>query len=90
MVPPFEDMFGRSEWYERIDQWLAKAHGLERVRIHGHPVEDLPEFYLASGLSPRGVHHAVIYSKGALVHDPHFSDAGIASVERVEYLRPIG
>jgi hypothetical protein len=89
MVPPFEDMFGRSEWYERIDEWLAKAHGLERVRIHGHPVEDLPDFYIATGLSPRGVHHAVIYSKGAMVHDPHFSDAGIASVERVEYLRPI-
>lgn len=89
MVPPFEDMFGRGEWYERIDEWLAKAHGLERVRVQGHPVDQLPEFYLATGMSPRGVLHAVIYSKGELAHDPHYSDAGIAEVRSVEYLRPL-
>jgi hypothetical protein len=33
--------------------------------------------------------HAVIYSMGAMVHDTHFSDSGIASVNSVEYLKPI-
>jgi hypothetical protein len=89
MVPPFEDMFGRSDWYERIDEWLAKAHKMERVRLQGHPVDDLPEFYIACGRSARGVLHAVIYSNGALVHDPHFSDSGIESVNSVEYLKAI-
>jgi hypothetical protein len=89
MVPPFEDMFGRSDWYERIDEWLAKAHKLERVRVNGHPVGELPEFYLACGRSARGVLHAVIYSNGELVHDPHYSDSGIADVMSVEYLRPL-
>ncbi|PVX61254.1 hypothetical protein [Paraburkholderia unamae] len=89
MVPPFEDMFGRGEWYARIDEWLAKAHKLERVRANGHPVGELPEFYLACGRSARGVLHAVIYSNGALVHDPHYSDSGIADVMSVEYLRPL-
>ena len=89
MVPPFEDMFGRGDHTERMVEWLSRMFGMEMRAYSGHPVEDMPEFYIASGKSPRGVHHAVIYSKGAMVHDPHFSDAGIASVENVKYLRLI-
>jgi hypothetical protein len=82
MVPPFEDMFGRaSHWFFRVEEWLERVHRLEIVRSDGHPVEMLPEFYIASGLSPRGVRHSVIYSRGELAHDPHPSDAGIAAVE---------
>ena len=90
MVPPFEDGFGRSEWYEtRASEWLAKMFGLKIVHHEGHPVDELPEFYVASGKSPRGVSHAVVYSKGVMVHDPHYSDSGIASVDRVWYLEPV-
>ncbi len=81
MVPPFEDMFGRSEWNDRIDEWLAQFFGLQRIRTGGHLIDALPEYYIASGLSPRGVRHSVIYRAGELVHDPHPSGAGIASVE---------
>jgi hypothetical protein len=89
MVPPWEDMFGRGDYWERIDEWLGRMFGLELVVVDGHPIDQLPEFYMAVGPSPRGVHHAVIYSKGELVHDPHFSDGGIRSVETCRYLRAV-
>jgi len=89
MVPPFEDMFGRGDHTSRMIEWLNRMFSLELIWEDGHPVDELPEFYIAIGKSPRGVHHAVIYSKGEMVHDPHFSDAGIASVESVKYLAPI-
>ena len=89
MVPPFEDMFGRSDHTSRMIEWLNRMFSLELIWEDGHPVDELPEFYIAIGKSPRGVHHAVIYSKGEMVHDPHFSDAGIASVESVKYLASI-
>jgi hypothetical protein len=64
-----------------------------RVRLallHGHQLEKLPEFYIASGRSARGVMHAVIYSRGELCHDPHYSESGIASVEYTEHLVLMG
>ena len=89
MVPPFEDMFGRSDWSERVDEWLERLFGVRRARIDGHVVENLPEFYIASGLSPRGVRHSVIYSRGALAHDPHPSGAGIVAVEWTWHLEKV-
>jgi hypothetical protein len=89
MVPPFEDMFGRSDWSDRVDEWLTRVHGFIRVRTEGHVVDGLPEFYIASGLSPRGVRHSVIYSAGVMVHDPHPSKAGIASVEWTWHFAPV-
>lgn len=81
MVPPWEDMFGRGAWYIRTEEWLLRIFHLKIVKTKGHQVEDMPEFYIANGLSPRDVYHSVIYSKGKLVHDPHPSDAGVAEIE---------
>ena len=89
MVPPFEDMFGRGDWRERTDEWLGHFFGLRLVKKMGHPIEYLPEFYIACGQSARGVGHAVICRDGQLVHDPHFSGTGIESVEYVRFLEPI-
>jgi hypothetical protein len=90
MVPPFEDMFGRSgEWRGRVDDWLAQFYNMEMVRAEGHPTAELPAFYLANGPSPRGVAHSTIYSDGAMVHDPHPSSAGITAVEYCYYLRAL-
>jgi len=70
-------------------------------------LRDLPEFYVATGPTVRGGHHAVVYggdrsvraSAGSswqsmwpsdrLVHDPHSSDAGLTSVWKIMYLRPL-
>ncbi len=79
MVPPFEDM--RDTWETRTQEWLARCFGLRMVRAFPDDAVALPEYYIASGLSPRGVRHSVIYSHGALVHDPHPRRAGITDVE---------
>ncbi len=94
MVPPFDDMFGRKDWYNRPREWLEKMcrKSLKHFVVHDdeeHPLDVLPEFYIATGKSPRGVYHAVIYSKGKLFHDPHPSDAGIISVQGIEYLEDL-
>lgn len=87
MVPPFEAM--ENTWRSRTDEWLAACFGLKLIDTNGHQVDKLPEFYIASGLSPRCVKHSVVYSAGALVHDPHPSDAGIASVEWTWHLESV-
>lgn len=51
--------------------------------------DDLPEFYIACGLTVRKSQHATVYSKGQMVHDPHYSGAGILEVERIEYFRAL-
>lgn len=89
MVPPFEDMFGRRDYHGRVEEWLERVFKLDLVHNEGHRVQKLPEFYIASGQSPRGVKHSVIYSGGKLVHDPHYSDAGIAEVEWTWHLAPL-
>jgi len=87
MVPPFEEGFGRAEWYEtRFDEWLARMFKMRRVKLEGHQIDKLPEFYVASGHSERGVSHAVIYSNGIMVHDPHPSNGGIMQVDYVWFV----
>jgi hypothetical protein len=89
MVPPFDQMFGRDDWRHRISEWLERMFGLTLVRVSGHHPGGLPEFYIANGPSPRGVYHSTIFSRGALVHDPHYSDGGIKEVEWTWHLAPL-
>ena len=89
MVPPFEDMFGRGDWRSRTDEWLGRIFKLQLVRTEGHEWQELPEFYIANGPSARGVHHSVIYSRGELVHDPHWMKSGIEKVQWCWSLEPV-
>lgn len=89
MVPPFDQMFGRVGWEKRCNEWLRRFQKAELVRESGHYWARLPEFYMGNGQSPRGVYHSTIYSKGQLVHDPHFSDAGITDVEWTWHMKPV-
>ena len=89
MVPPFEQMFGRSEWRLRVQDWLIRFFRVRMIRRSDHDPSNLPEFYIANGLSARGVHHSVIYRRGELAHDPHYSNDGIKSVEWTWHLEPI-
>lgn len=85
MVPPFELMFWRGDednhWLSRVNRWLGRMFALRMVRTDGHPASIPAAHYIASGLSPRGVRHSVVYSGGALAHDPHHSGAGLIAVE---------
>lgn len=56
--------------------------------VYVHP-DELPQFYIACGLTVRKSHHAVVYSRGALAHDPHYSGDGILQVERIEFFRAL-
>jgi hypothetical protein len=52
------------------------------------PANHAPDcFYLAYGMSPRGVLHACVHRAGKLVHDPHPSRAGIV-VREVHLIVP--
>jgi hypothetical protein len=64
-----------------------RARGFEAFRLEGNWSPDV--HYLASGISPRGVHHMVVMRAGALVHDPHPSKAGIAEPEHVWLIVPV-
>lgn len=39
--------------------------------------DDSPGYYIANGMSPRGLRHSVIWSKDGLIHDPHPEGGGI-------------
>ncbi len=92
MVPPFEQMFGRSDWRVRVGEWLRRFFDMDLERAEGHPTNPdgelaiLPEFYIANGPAARGVYHSVIYRNGELVHDPHPSNGGLLAVEWCWYL----
>lgn len=89
MVPPFEEMFGRGDWFSRTGEWLGRMFRLRIVRSQGHDPAALPEFYIANGPAERGVHHSVIYRAGELAHDPHFSGGGLLNVEWTWHLEPL-
>lgn len=86
MIPPFDQMFGRSDWRARVDEYLGRVHGMQLIQTDGHELAALPEFYIACGMSAREVMHAVVYSHGELVHDPHWSNGGIVAVEYTRHL----
>lgn len=74
-----------SQWGFAFEDWMNER-GLAVWLKHGHtPFEG---YYLASGPSPRGVSHMVVYLNGDLAHDPHPSRAGILSVDWTRILVP--
>lgn len=79
MVPNFAELRGLS-FSDAIHRW-SQLICEKAVNVGGHPVEELPEFYIACGQGPRGVDHSCIYSHGQLVHDPHPVGGGLKTVE---------
>jgi len=45
-------------------------------------------YWIASGISPRGILHAVVMKGTDMVHDPHPEGGGIASITSMEILIP--
>lgn len=76
-----------------VESFWDEFHGFFRER--GYEAVLFPKgwqfetLYLASGLSPRGVHHMVVMQDGKIVHDPHPSKAGIGEVESLWLIVPI-
>jgi hypothetical protein len=86
---------------DRIDNWL-ELRNLRRIAFSWDKTKNYDviknvtpdDLVILSGMSPRGVRHAVIgrlTGVGAweMVHDPHFSNTGIAEPDFVEKLTTI-
>jgi hypothetical protein len=92
MVPEFEGMIARRNeyWLDRVVEWVSRMfkedfHYDSPANIHDNHIP-LPEFYIARGQSPRGMDHAVIFSNGKLVHDPHPLGGGIGEVTMIYWI----
>lgn len=88
VIPKFEDMMVKNsdEWFEVFTDWLES---LGFTILTWENDTWLPGYYLASGISERGVNHVVVYRAGVLAHDPHPSRAGIKKVNQVWALLPL-
>lgn len=83
-VPDFRAKGVENFWDEFED--FINSRGFHPLRLDGNWIPDV--LYLASGLSPRGVHHMVLMRGGKLVHDPHPSKAGISETNHIWVLVP--
>lgn len=63
-------------WWALIGFLVAHASHVEWIDD-----KDCTGWSIATGLSPRGHQHAVVYHDGALIHDPHPSRSGLLDVE---------
>ena len=84
----------RSPW---LADWLAGSFGLAAVcGVGPHPPgvmlrkTQIPLFWIASGKSERGLGHAVVFSNGKLIWDPHPDRTGILKVDGWTVLCPLG
>lgn len=79
-------------WYFVMQAWVnSKGYYLgQNISFsiyHNHGFDDEgfksalsythDKYYIASGISPRGIRHCCIYLNGLLVHDPHPSRDGL-------------
>ena len=81
---------GGDGWFDRLTAWLL-PRGMVPLCFKGPPLPQLgAALCIVSGASPRGDFlHATVYRGDALVHDPHFSRAGIGEVADTMYLIPL-
>jgi hypothetical protein len=77
-IPPIEEYYQYEDdrYWEVFLTWLA---GTGYTCCIVYPEDDIPknEYLIASGKSPRGFSHAVIWKNGVMVHDPHPSQDGL-------------
>lgn len=73
-VPNFAKV--RSKFQEEQDTFLAK-HGLWLMYTEEEPCTVNTVHYIGSGMSSRGLRHAVVMLDGEIIHDPHPSQAGL-------------
>jgi hypothetical protein len=68
------------EWFSRIQPFLRKLN-LAFLEIDLGDMQDIFQVkglhHELSGLSPRGIQHAVLAVDGVMVHDPHPSRGGV-------------
>lgn len=80
-VPELEEM-GAEEYIEAMLTWVNER-GYDMEVYRSNPGGELARgmHYLATGTSPRGPRHSVIYRDGFMVHDPHPEGGGLVKVD---------
>ncbi len=76
-VPNVEVLFDLPDslWFEVMGKFL-ESKGFELYTSNTPPEQG---YYIANGVSPRGILHSCVYHNGELVWDPHPSHEGITS-----------
>jgi len=67
--------FGGERWMSNLQRWLG-LQGLVPVMAEEWP-DNYNGYGVGLGMGPRGLQHAVVVENGQLVHDPHYSRAGL-------------
>jgi hypothetical protein len=92
-VPNFTRMgLNGNELRDAMNDWL-RPFGLwfiTFVKWQGLPWPPKHGYFIAGGVSPRGVRHAVIIKDGKLWFDPHPDESGIDDVTDVDVILPLG
>ena len=86
-VPHFAEL--DDTWFDMACHFI-KQYGFD---IYDCYAEELPyikgSYVLVIGKSERGCNHSVIYQNGKLVHDPHFSNAGVIDISWCAVIKKI-
>lgn len=91
-VPNFVqiDVDGGKDWFLHTLSFIGDL-GFDLYRVWtGHQAQPEPdEFYMVTGVSPRGngLYHVVIFQNGEMVHDPHPDGTGILTNDNTWLLR---
>ena len=88
-VPHFV-LLPEADWWKRFVVYM-EAQGYKVFCGFGawsEPIEKV-YFYIATGTSPRGFLHSVIYSQGNLIHDPHPDGGGVTNIIDYTWLEKI-
>src|SRR5271154_3985606 len=74
-------------WMGRLNSWLSRL-GLCASYLEPGSCDMTPDFHILYGLSVLGNEHAVVGHAGRVIHDPHPSRTGLASVTGVICIEP--
>lgn len=86
LVPAFEERQDR--WKQTLLEWLS-CLGLTINVFNNKDDEEPPRGYaIATGVSSRGIRHAVVVLDGAFVHDPHPSNDYLADIQKFWVISP--
>ena len=90
-IPDFDD----ETWYDDCRHWLRTTCECTLMTLRtpeGVPIEHLLSemrcYCIVGGRAARGFAHAVVYWGETEVHDPHFSRAGLDTLEDVTFIVP--
>jgi hypothetical protein len=80
-VPNFFATHGQEPeaWWRGVREWLSRHnYGIMCLDVSESTTLDVyAGYFIVSGMSKRGVNHAVIYRDGVMIHDPHPDRTGV-------------